>query len=124
MNESNPQDQLDQPATDQLDAGLQDELQAPAGDQLDQDASDQLQASDSASQDVQDAGDGETTGDQVMAPAFPDQVDPPEQAADRDAWLEELAVTEPHPYTPGFGVTGKFPAGDAVQDDQAPEDSE
>lgn len=127
MNENETQDQLDQPATDQLDAGLQDELQAPAGDQLDQDAGDQLDAGDSASQDVQDAGDGETTGDENVAPAFPDD------APAGDDQDDELAVTQPHPYVSGFGITGKFDgeaapsvdaAGDVVQDDQAPQDDQ
>lgn len=117
MNENEHQDQLDQPTSDQLDAGSQDDLQAPASDQLDQDAGDQLGAGQSDSQDVQeDAGDGETTGDQNVAPAFPD-----DQADDEN----EHQASLPHPYSTGFGVAGKFdseaaPTGDVVQDDDAP----
>ena len=109
MSEQQHDDQLDVQAGDQLDQAPGDALDVPAGDAL-------------------DAGDGETTGDQDTAPAFPDDVPPRRPGFDQDGNpLEAPApqsddpdapgfVVQPNPYSPGYGITGKFPV---VQDDEA-----
>jgi hypothetical protein len=93
MDENQHQDNLDQPVTDQLDQDNGDQLDAGAGDQLDQPAG--------------------IDGDQGSTP--PDVVQDDDDELDQD---ELAAVTEPNPYSPGFGVTAKFPAG-GVQDEEA-----
>lgn len=121
MNEHDHQDQLDQDAGDQLDVGNQDQLDVQAGDQLEQPADQVDQLSDDQ------AGDGETTGDQDVSASF----DGGPAELDQDEL--ETAATEPHPYSPGFGLAGKFPADNVpgaagevriVQDDQAPADDQ
>jgi hypothetical protein len=105
MNEHENPDQLDQSAGDQLDAGHQDQLDQPTPDELEP---------------RQDA----TTGNLDTAPTFPDPTtddgslrpdpsligqEPVEGEAD-----DHDQATAPNPYSPGYGVTGKFPD---VQDD-------
>lgn len=62
------------------------------------------------------------TGDPAAEPAEPaGGADPDADATEPNADERELAgdgdVTEPHPYVPGFGVTGKFAEHAGAQDD-------
>lgn len=134
---------------DQLDAGAGDQLDVSAGDELDQPAGDPLADAPVIEAGDQD-GDGETTGDQDTAPAFPDQATQPDvlpddqepapgivqPAVDGDTGRDgdqDATVTQPNPYSRGYGVTGKFDsdaapeaddAGQVVQDDEAGDDDE
>lgn len=129
MSEHQHDDQLDAGAGDQLDAGASDQLDQTAGDQLDVDQEAGQAAHDQATtQNYQEGLEAAQAaaieaGDQEALDAAGELQDELEDQA--------TAVTAPHPYAPGFGTAGKFPADQApdvdatgriVQDDQAPDD--